>query len=655
MKDKNPCWKGYEMIGTKKKGGKSVPNCVPKEQYDVRDTINLISELFGAVFASKFGSRLQVDDSSVTWNDINNSLVENNVSTETIAKVATFFSQLDEEVEEMEEGYVKKMNKKAKNLRLTMKGRAKLGATDSSKSWQQNRAAALKAGRGMQEEAELDEASYDSLGLRSLHSTDPKKQPFYKTQKGREKAAKKNVPDLKSAIKSTLGKHPKPNLPEEIEQMDENYRVLAQKGIGAERKGDIKVGHGVDYYHPKDGSKHMGKIHHMDDKGYTVKDDETGAKHKFDYYRKESFEPVEERNTFKNLKRILQGKDITSRVSQELTKAGDAAEKDPKKAKKHYRRYDKLVAVGEATKKKVVVKTNEPVGYRIADIGPGGKEYNVKTDKAWDKKMKKEQVHESRVLAKHGNVEVHRLDDETISVRKNGKQIAAGEFDRGSDLFFITHKSLGKGQRGFDTSSQIAKHFHGIKETAGVGWMLRADPKLAAKVKANVDKKKQMDSLMKKYGGKTGDEIAKMKKEEAEQMDERNDTWHPDPAKDRMIGGRGSAILARQSPTKSVGSKNHHLELLKKLAASGKKIAAPLPERTERSADVKPEKYVDSKGKTKIRMVPSKVNVVEKAPPGAKYERMVKHIKKGYAKGGLTDQEKSIAYATAWKAKNRGK
>jgi len=40
----------------------------------------------------------------------------------------------------------------------------------------------------------------------------------------------------------------------------------------------------------------------------------------------------------------------------------------------------------------------------------------------------------------------------------------------------------------------------------------------------------------------------------------------------------------------------------------------------------------------------------EKAPPGAKFERMVKHIKKGYAKDGLTKQEKSIAYATAWKA-----
>ena len=27
---KKPCWKGYEMIGTKKKGTKTVPNCVPK-------------------------------------------------------------------------------------------------------------------------------------------------------------------------------------------------------------------------------------------------------------------------------------------------------------------------------------------------------------------------------------------------------------------------------------------------------------------------------------------------------------------------------------------------------------------------------------------------------------------------------------------------
>ena len=45
--------------------------------------------------------------------------------------------------------------------------------------------------------------------------------------------------------------------------------------------------------------------------------------------------------------------------------------------------------------------------------------------------------------------------------------------------------------------------------------------------------------------------------------------------------------------------------------------------------------------------------IEEKAPPGEKYERMVKHIKKGYSKGGVSDKEKSIAYATAWKAKNK--
>jgi hypothetical protein len=48
--------------------------------------------------------------------------------------------------------------------------------------------------------------------------------------------------------------------------------------------------------------------------------------------------------------------------------------------------------------------------------------------------------------------------------------------------------------------------------------------------------------------------------------------------------------------------------------------------------------------------------VKEVAPPGAKAERMVKHIKKGYAKdGNLSKKEKGIAYATAWKAKKAGK
>jgi hypothetical protein len=47
--------------------------------------------------------------------------------------------------------------------------------------------------------------------------------------------------------------------------------------------------------------------------------------------------------------------------------------------------------------------------------------------------------------------------------------------------------------------------------------------------------------------------------------------------------------------------------------------------------------------------------VNEKAPPGAKAERMVKHIKKSLSKDGkLSDKDKAIAYATTWKAKKAG-
>ena len=50
------------------------------------------------------------------------------------------------------------------------------------------------------------------------------------------------------------------------------------------------------------------------------------------------------------------------------------------------------------------------------------------------------------------------------------------------------------------------------------------------------------------------------------------------------------------------------------------------------------------------------VELDEVAPPGAKAERMVKHIKKSYASDGkLTEKEKGIAYATAWKHANKTK
>ena len=39
----NPCWKGYEMIGTKKMKGKTVPNCVPKKKKKQGNTLHQVN------------------------------------------------------------------------------------------------------------------------------------------------------------------------------------------------------------------------------------------------------------------------------------------------------------------------------------------------------------------------------------------------------------------------------------------------------------------------------------------------------------------------------------------------------------------------------------------------------------------------------------
>lgn len=36
---KDACWKGYTAVGTKKKNGKTVPNCVP-EEYVAEERLN---------------------------------------------------------------------------------------------------------------------------------------------------------------------------------------------------------------------------------------------------------------------------------------------------------------------------------------------------------------------------------------------------------------------------------------------------------------------------------------------------------------------------------------------------------------------------------------------------------------------------------------
>jgi hypothetical protein len=43
----NPCWKGYQMVGTKKKDGREVPNCVPNNEAADSAAINQPGGYYG--------------------------------------------------------------------------------------------------------------------------------------------------------------------------------------------------------------------------------------------------------------------------------------------------------------------------------------------------------------------------------------------------------------------------------------------------------------------------------------------------------------------------------------------------------------------------------------------------------------------------------
>jgi hypothetical protein len=102
----------------------------------------------------------------------------------------------------------------------------------------------------------------------------------------------------------------------------------------------------------------------------------------------------------------------------------------------------------------IVVKTNKPIGTRVADIGPGGKEYNVKTDKAYDDAKKKQpqgadfaaQRRKER-LAKSG-----RMDEEQHSVlykmKKDDKKIAVAHYKLKDDAHKFLSSVKTKGGNG---------------------------------------------------------------------------------------------------------------------------------------------------------------------------------------------------------------
>lgn len=92
-------------------------------------------------------------------------------------------------------------------------------------------------------------------------------------------------PDNKGSKEEGCGDYDKKAKKESVDHaLDENFRTLATKGMGAETKKTVNVGRDVDYYEPKNGDKRQGRVTKMHATGYHVKDDNDGKTHKFTFH-----------------------------------------------------------------------------------------------------------------------------------------------------------------------------------------------------------------------------------------------------------------------------------------------------------------------------------------------------------------------------------
>jgi len=175
------------------------------------------------------------------------------------------------------------------------------------------------------------------------------------------------------------------------------------------------------------------------------------------------------------------------------------------------------------------------------------------------------------------------------------------------------------------------------------------------------------------------DAVAKRKRLQAlkdKQEDERAEKGDDDKSPSRFVKGRAYGGSAQKDDEDKdldesglqayLGKKKYGKEGMKALQkagreGAGKETMAKLRARHDKFDESAKPDYIDldkdgDKKEPMKKAAKDAKQVDEVAPPGAKAERMVKHIKKGYAKdGNLSKKEKGIAYATAWKAKKAGK
>lgn len=174
--------------------------------------------------------------------------------------------------------------------------------------------------------------------------------------------------------------------------------------------------------------------------------------------------------------------DVARRETGKLNKVKDMAEgedlawDDPDLVMMRKMQADK------AKKKPAVVKTKDEIGFRVSDVGPGGRESNVKTDAAWDRKHGvKEGDMSSRIGDKGETIRRH-----TAKAGGYGRKIDtpddSGDRFHSSDIDdtdtpaipAAAKRGRGRPQKGGDSETGITKKYD---TDALASWIIGNKPK----------------------------------------------------------------------------------------------------------------------------------------------------------------------------------
>ena len=124
------------------------------------------------------------------------------------------------------------------------------------------------------------------------------------------------------------------------ESIEENYRTLATKGMGAEEKGRVKVGDEVDFYETERGDKLVGKVIKVTNVGYTVQSmsrENKGKKYTFKYHdRTKAKKLLDESRAYRDAMKGMKSRSATrGMATTKKDKDTEASDDDRKSASKN--------------------------------------------------------------------------------------------------------------------------------------------------------------------------------------------------------------------------------------------------------------------------------------------------------------------------------